>query len=96
MSWEEGDRFNAAIDEAIVHLCDDDPNQGAGALVEIAHMWAKAGFPISSFMEVRQYIVNEAKSRTDAIFIDEKLLSAERQLQEQRNGSRIITNIVRH
>ena len=96
MSWEQDDRFNAAIDEAIVHLCDDDPNQGAGALLEIAQMWAKAGLPQSSFTEVRQHIVNEAKARTDALFIDEKLLNAERLLQEQRNGSRIITNIVCH
>ena len=94
--WEEDDKFNLAIDEAIDHLADDDPNQGASALLEIAMMCAKAGYSQSSFEGIRANIVSEAKRRTDAIFIDEKLLNAERLLQEQRNGSRIITNIVCH
>lgn len=96
MPWEEDDRFNRAIDEAIEHLSDDDPNQGAEALLEIARMWAKAGLTQSSFEGIRTHIVTEAKARTDAVFIDEKLLNAERLLQEQRNGTRIITNIICH
>ena len=91
--WDEDDTFNRAVDEAIAHLTDDNANSGAEALQSLAEMWAKAGLPQSNFLQVREYVINEAVARTSAPFIQEKLLTAERALQERRNGNRIITNL---
>jgi len=55
-------------------------------------MWAKAGMPIKSFLEVRQYIINEATAKTDALFIQEKLKIAEQNKRVTRNGTSIILN----
>jgi len=88
------DRINDMIDEAINHLADDNANIGAEALVELAKVFAKAGFPQDCFMGIRQYIINEAIARTDPLFIQEKLKSAEKQLKENRCGTvnRVITH----
>lgn len=85
------DDINDKIDEAINHLSDSNPNMGAEALVEIAHIFAKAGMSKQTFMDMRQYIIKEAISRTDPLFIQEKLKSAEQQLQENRCGRIIIS-----
>lgn len=86
------DDFDSLISEAIVELAADDINKGADCLVEIAQLWAKAGFPQKSFMDMRQYIINEAVERTDALFIETKVAMAERKLRERRTGSNIILN----
>lgn len=88
------DKINDLIDEAITNLADDNVNVGAESLVELAQIFAKAGMTKESFMNIRKYIINEAIERTDAVFIKEKLKSAEKQLQENRCGTvkRIITH----
>ena len=78
------DKINDLIDEAIDSLSSDNINEGAESLIELAYMWAKAGFPKQTFMEVRQYIIREAEDRTDAYFIKEKLQLVEQQLQKVR------------
>ena len=82
------------IDEAIKHLSDSNINTGAEALVDIAHVFAKAGMPKQTFMDIRQYIIKEAIAKTDPLFIQEKLKIAEQKLQEIRCGNTktIITN----
>ena len=86
------DDFDSLISEAIIELAGDDVTKGAECLVEIAQLWAKAGLPQSSFMEMRQYIINEAIERTDQVFIETKIEMAERKLRERRTGSNIILN----
>lgn len=86
------DKVNDLIDEAITALSDDSITKGADALEELAQMWAKAGMPIKSFLEVRQYIINEATAKTDALFIQEKLKIAEQNKRVTRNGTSIILN----
>ena len=83
------DYINDRIEEAIDHLADDNPKMGAEAMVGIAELFAKAGMPYQTFLDMRQYIIKEAEERTDAFFIKEKLIYAERNLREVRNGTRI-------
>lgn len=78
------DQLNDLIDEAIKQLSSDDVNSGADCLVEIAHMYARAGLPQHLFGGIRQYIISEAEKRTDAVFIQEKLKLAERNNQNAR------------
>ena len=77
--------INGIIDQAIESLADDDIRQGGESLTELAILWSKAGMPIQSFYDIRKYIIGEAISRTDAVFITEKLKIAERAAHEQRN-----------
>lgn len=86
------DPINKLIDEAIDQLADDNPTLGAEALQELAKIFAKAGQPIQSFLNIRTYIINEAIAKTDPLFISLKLESAEAKLREARNGTRIITH----
>ena len=78
-------QLDALIQSAIDALADDNINTGAEALVEIAQVWAKAGIPQSSFADMRLFIVESAKKKTSALFIDEKLRLSERKLQASRN-----------
>lgn len=80
------DEFDNLIEDAIDSLIDDSPEKAAECLVELAHVWASCGMPRSSFENLRKYIVNEAESRTDAVFIREKLTIAEQFLREQRHA----------
>ena len=82
MNEQQLDRL---IQSAIDALADDNINIGAEALVEIAGVWAQAGIPQSSFAEMRVFIVESAKKKTSALFIDEKLRLYERKLQASRN-----------
>ena len=78
------EQINTLIDDAINQLADDDIRSGVGVLQEIAHVFAKAGLPIETFFNIRSYIVNEAKEKTDSLFIDEKIKLAEREAQNAR------------
>jgi len=78
------------IQECIDNLCDDNINHGAESLQELAQNFAKAGMTQQSFMDIRTYIINEAKQKTDAAFIDIKLNISEQILREKRTGSVII------
>lgn len=79
------EEFNDMIDEAVVHLCDANPEFGAESLVEIAHLIAKAGMPQSIFNNIRQHVVNLAIDITgDSGFIKMKLECAEKTLREKR------------
>lgn len=85
-------KFDALIDEAIKELASDNVTKGAECLQDIATYWAKGGLPIENFMELRQYIVNEAIKKTDKNFITEKLVITERTLREARTKTVIILN----
>lgn len=84
--------FDSLVTEAIIELSGDDVTKGAECLVDIAKLWAKAGLGQKSFMDMRQYIINEAIERTDQVFIETKIAMAERKLRERRTGSNIILN----
>lgn len=88
------DHINLLIDMCIQALSDDNIEQGADQLYELAVIWARAGLTQKSFADIRKYIINEATAKTDAHFIHEKLKIAERKNYERRNRtckSRIIT-----
>lgn len=89
---DAADKLNDLIDEAINALADDDITKGADELIELAHIFAKAGAGQSSFMSIRQYVINEARERTCAPFIEEKLKLVERKKQAGRR----ITNLECH
>lgn len=72
------------IDSAIDALADDSITHGADSLVQLASVWARAGLSQDSFMNMRKYIIESAKKKTDTIFIDEKLRIQERNLYASR------------
>ena len=78
------------IEECIDNLCYDNINQGAESLQVLAREFAKGGMTMQSFLDTRTYIIESAKKKTDAIFIDEKLKLSEQALREKRTGSVII------
>ena len=78
------------VDECIGELVNDDVTKGAESLQELARYWAEAGLSLKSFLDMRIFIINQAKEKTDAAFIDEKLQLAESRLREERAGSPII------
>ena len=86
---DASDQFNDLIDEAISALADDDINRGADELIELAHIFAKAGAGQSSFQSIRRYIITEARARTCAPFIEEKLKLIERRKQQGRRISNL-------
>jgi len=83
-------KADAMIEECITNLADDNINRGGEALQELAIIWAKAGLGYKSFLDMRMYIIESAKQKTDAYFIDEKLKIIEKDLREKRTGSIII------
>ncbi len=83
-------KADAMIEECITNLADDDINKGGEALQELAIVWAKAGLGYKSFLDMRTYIIESAKMKTDAYFIDEKLRITEQALREKRTGSIIV------
>ena len=74
------------INESINALADDNPKVGAETLVELAHIFAKAGMQRESFNNIRKHIIEQAIKRTDPLFIKAKLEGQEQLLQGQRNG----------
>ncbi len=79
--------INELIDDCIDHLCDDNPEYGAGSLAELARIWAKSGLGMKSFLNTRQFIINSSIERlgTSATsFIHYKLQAAEQELMKQR------------
>lgn len=78
------DYINDLIDTAIQELTDDNIHSGVGPLIELAQQFAKAGLGMESFLNTRQYIINEAIAQTDAFFINEKIKLAEREAQNER------------
>lgn len=89
MSLMEKD-VDSLIEECINDLCDEDISKGAESLQDLAIIFNKGGMPLQSFMNTRTYIINMAKQKTDALFIDEKLKLSEQALREKRTGSIII------
>lgn len=86
----KNNKADQLIQECIDNLADDNINVGGECLQELARYWAKAGLEIKSFMDMRTYIIESAKQKTDAKFIEEKLIVAERNLRAKRTGSIII------
>ncbi len=86
-------KIDAMIEECITSLADEDINKGGECLQELAKCWNQAGLSMGSFLDIRTYIINMAKQKTDALFIDEKLKLSEKALRKKRTGTPIlITN----
>ena len=84
------DEINELIDDCIDHLCDDNAEYGAGTLVELAHIWAKAGLTQKSFADMRHFIIQSAIERLGSAatpFIHMKVGIAEQSLRKERNYS---------
>ena len=91
------DDINELIDDCIDHLCDDNPEYGAGSLAELAHVWAKSGLGMQSFLNTRHFIINSAIERlgTSATsFIHYKLQVAEQELTKTRRFTSGNSNII--
>ena len=91
------DSINELIDDCIDHLCDDNPEYGAGSLAELARIWAKSGLGMQSFLNTRTFIINSSIERlgTQATaFINYKLQVAEQELTKQRNYTSGNSNII--
>jgi hypothetical protein len=81
------DQINELVDDCIDDLCDDNAEQGAGSLIELAHIFARAGMPQSSFMNMREFIINSAIERLGTAatsFIHYKLQVAEQDAKKTR------------
>jgi hypothetical protein len=70
------------INESIKDLADGDYKRSAENLAEFAGMWAKAGLPLSSFQELRGYIVQESQLKNPLCRMH--LEAAEKDLQITR------------
>ena len=84
------DDINELIDDAIDHLCDDNAEYGAATIIELAHLWAKAGLTQQSFADMRHYIIQSAIERlgtSATAFIHMKVQIAEQSLQKERYTS---------
>lgn len=91
------DDINLLIDDCIDHLCDDNPEYGAGSLAELARIWAKSGLGMDSFMNTRQFIINSSIERLGTAatsFINYKLQVAEHELRKERNYTSGHSNII--
>ena len=84
---------NKIIDSCIDNLADDSIDVGADSLFELAIIWAKAGMNEQSFLDMRKYIVKQAKLKTNELFIDEKLRIAEKKMALLRNEGNTIINV---
>lgn len=84
------DDINELIDDCIDHLTDDNAEYGAGSLVELAYIWAKAGLTQKSFADMRHFIIKSAIERLGTAataFIHMKVQVAEQSLQKERKYS---------
>ena len=89
--------INDIIDETIQGLADDSVTQGVDGLCELASYWARAGLPYESFLDMRLYIINQAKDITGCpVFIDLKVGMAETKARKIRSEGHSITNIITH
>jgi hypothetical protein len=82
--------FDILVDDAIEQLSSDHINEGVDCLVALAHVFAKAGCDMQSFLDMRKFIIQQATEKTDAYFIQTKVELAEKQLMEFRDGKRSI------
>ena len=92
------DDINELVDDCIDHLCDDNAEYGAGSLVELAKLWAKAGLGKQSFLDMRQFIIRSSIERlgtSATAFIHYKLQLAEQDLTKERRKS-AHSNIIIH
>ena len=94
---EESNKVDILIGQCIDALADDQANQGANALMELAMLFSLAGFPRSNFNDTRMYIINEAKKRDQCPkLIEMKLKMAEQDMRKLRNNDRAKRNISIH
>lgn len=81
---------------AINDLSSDNIHEGVESLVELAHIFAKAGMPMQIFEGIRKHIIDQASLNTDAVFIQEKVKQAEKQHHRLKNSDLIITSVYTH
>ena len=61
--------------------------KAAKGLVKLAGQFSEVGLQINTFLDIRFYIVEEAKKNSSIESINEKLTNAEKQLRGNRNAS---------
>ena len=60
--------------------------KAAKGLKTLAGQFAEVGLQIATFLDIRFYIIEEAKKNSSVESINEKLTKAEKQLREDRNA----------
>ena len=61
--------------------------KAAKSLTSLAGQFAEVGIQIATFLDMRTYIIEEAKKNSTVESINQKLTNAEKQLRGNRNAS---------
>ena len=77
--------INRLVDEAAKELAEGNAEKAAQALQELAYMFSKGGRDgFAMFESMRKIAVTKAQTLTNTDFLEEKLIVAERELNENR------------
>ncbi len=66
--------------------------KAAKSLTDLARQFSEVGLQITTFLDIRFYIIEEAKKNSSIESINEKLNNAEKKLRGSRNGEQIKIN----
>lgn len=58
--------------------------EAAGNLQSIAVAWSKCGMELKSFLDMKSYIIESARKESNTDDLENKLLSAEKELKKMR------------
>ena len=74
------------IQDCIEQLADDRVDGGVEALYELAIMYKTAGAPRESFVDICQYIEQEATELSEETFVQMKIQNALVRIRESKRG----------
>lgn len=90
MSYKIKGKFNH-IDDLIETIIEQvrrgKMEKAAKSLTSLAGQFSEVGLQIATFLDIRFYIVEEAKKNSSIESINQKLTNAEKQLRGKRNAS---------
>ena len=79
-------KIDLLIEECIDQLADDRVDAGVEALYELAGYWKSAGLPVSSWVDICQYIEQMASEKSDETFVQMKIGNALTRVRERKHG----------
>lgn len=90
MSYKIKGKFNhidELIETTIEQVRRGKMEKAAKGLTNLAGQFSEVGLKIATFLDIRFYIIEEAKKNSSIESINEKLTNAEKQLRGNRNAS---------
>lgn len=75
---------DALIEGCIVEISGNQFDQGAVLLHDLAKLWAEAGLPLASFIDMKSYIVASSYKNSNNHELEDKLKIAEVSLTKKR------------